>query len=140
MTVEEAVYHLLTTDAGVSSLLASRIYPGQAPQSDTLPVLVYTQSSREATRNVAGEVRSLTRHGLRLDSWGRSYSEIRQVYDSVLDCLLPFAGLVTVSGRSLRIQHIGEEGGEDGAEPPIHAEESGLWHCGIDLSIWYGDD
>lgn len=45
MVIETALYNYLSSYAGLSALVSSRIYPLVMPQTPTLPVVVYQQVS-----------------------------------------------------------------------------------------------
>ncbi len=47
MTPEESLYAALTGSAGVTALVASRIYPDAVPQDINLPAVAFTRTSTE---------------------------------------------------------------------------------------------
>lgn len=47
MTHEESLYAALTGSAGVTALVASRIYPDAVPQDINLPAVAFTRTSTE---------------------------------------------------------------------------------------------
>lgn len=136
MTLEEAIFGRLTADVGVSALLGTRAYPGQAPQSSTLPVLVYQQASQKKLTTLTGVI-NLNQYGLRLDLWAADYAGCKALYNAVRDCLVGFRG--TLGSGAVDVRGVFEESGDDQAESPIHAEENGLYRAGLDLNIWYGN-
>lgn len=134
MELEEAIYAKLIATSAVTDLVGTRIYPVQAPQSSTLPVVIYGQAFQKRVQSLTGCI-NLNQYSLRLDLWSNSYATAKALYHALRDTLLGYqgdlAGGVTVNG-------IFEDGGDDGAEPPAHDEETGLFTAGIDLAIWYG--
>lgn len=136
MTLEEAIYGKLTGDAAVTALLGTRVYPGQAPQSSNLPVLVYQRASQKKLVTLTGVI-NLNRYGMRLDLWAADYATCNGLYNAVRDCLVGFRG--TLGSGQVDVRGVFEESGDDAAESPIHAEEGGLFRAGLDLDIWYGN-
>lgn len=136
MTLEEAIFGRLTTDAAVTAILGTRVYPGQAPQSSTLPVLVYQQAARKTVMALA-RIINLNRYSMRLDMWDDDYAGIKALYGAVRACLVGFSGLL--GSDTVDVRGVFEESGDDQAESPIHAEENGLYRAGLDLDIWYGN-
>lgn len=136
MQIEEAIFAKLTTDAAVSALVSTRVYPGQAPQSSALPLIVYQQAAQQKLQTLTGVI-NLNSHTMSLDMWGESYAAVKALYHAVRNCLVGFRG--ELSGGQVDVRGIFEESGDDGAEPPVHAEEEGLYRAGLELNIWYGN-
>lgn len=135
--IEQAMYGKLTADAGVSALIGTRIFPGQAPQSETLPLVCYTEAAQKVVMSLTGPV-NLNSYAMHFDCWGESYAEVKAVYQALRTCLSGYAG--DLESGAVRVRGVFEEGGDDGAESPIHAEEDGLWRAGLDVSLWYSSN
>ena len=135
MNVEEALYARLAADAGVSALVSARIYPEQAVQADTFPLVTYSEASAEFLYSLAGRI-NLNKYSMHLDVYASSYSSAKAVRAALMACLDGMqqtaigAGTVTVLGSFL-------EQGESGHEAPIHADEYGIFRAGLDVSIHY---
>jgi hypothetical protein len=56
MTAGEAVYSVLTGDAGVSAIVGNRIFPGVIPEGSLLPVIVYSVISDVPENSLTGSV------------------------------------------------------------------------------------
>ena len=135
MQIEEAIYARLMADTSITTLIGDRLYPAQGPQSTTLPVVVYGQAYQKRVQSLTGYI-NLNQYTMRLDLWASTYKVAKTVYHALRTNLLGFQG--ELSG-DVTVNGIFEEGGDDGAEPPAHDEETGLYTAGIDLAIWYGN-
>lgn len=73
MTIEAAIFALLTNDAGVSALVSSRVYPNIKPQNPTLPAISYRRVSHQDYHafSVDAEVRTAR---FQLDIWASTYT------------------------------------------------------------------
>lgn len=136
MEVEEAIYARLTGDAAVTAALGARIHPGQGEEGEAFPLAVYTQASQQYVMALARRL-ATSRYSMHVDVWGDDYAEVKAAYHAVRDCLAGYSGDITSGGSTVTVLGIFDEGGDDDASAPIHAEENGLWRAGIDLSIFY---
>lgn len=132
MTVEEAVYARLSAGAAVQSLVSTRIYPLVAPQSASLPFLIYQESSHGRTRRLNGST-VMREFRLRIDGYAESYGTAKDIRDAVVNRLVDYAGTVD----NVTIQDIDQEDTSDEHLPPIHADEQGIFGAGIDLVVYY---
>lgn len=56
MSLESDMYTSLTTHAGLSALISTRLYPDVAPQNATRPYVVYQRISTRKTQAISGVV------------------------------------------------------------------------------------
>lgn len=95
MTIEEAIFHLVSNDAGVTALLGSgtacRVYPKKLPQTPTLPAVVYHRidTPREHSQQGASE---LAHPRFQFDCWAETRSGAKAVADAVRLALDGFQG------------------------------------------------
>jgi len=54
MSVETALYNTLSGNSGVTSLVSTRIYAANAPESATVPYIVYSLSGTEIFHTLPG--------------------------------------------------------------------------------------
>jgi Protein of unknown function (DUF3168) len=97
MNAEQAIVRLLVTDAGVSAIVAGRVYPGLLPESTTYPAVAYEVVSE--TPNVALDGVNPTR-AKRFRFWSathgvNSYGAAKALDAALRDCLEGFAGIVS---------------------------------------------
>jgi hypothetical protein len=100
---EEALNLILRSDAGITALVASRIFPGTAPQTAAYPALAYRLTDREPqhrleARGSAGLVRS--RYRLYSGAKGHpgassAYGDSKRLDEAVRLALTGFHGLVS---------------------------------------------
>ena len=77
MSLESDLFTKLSTHAGLSALVGTRIYPNRLPDNPTLPAVVY---QRITTMNVlaSGDV-PLIRARMQVDCWDDSYLSVAAV-------------------------------------------------------------
>lgn len=134
MDIEQAIYARLAADAPLSALVAARIYPEAAVQSDTFPLVTYSEAEASFTYGLAGRI-NLGKYQMHLDCYALSYLTCKSARAAVMACLDSLqatigAGTVTVLGAFL-------ESGDSDMAAPIHADESGVFRAGIDVAIHY---
>lgn len=134
MNIEQAIQAALINDAGVSALVSSRVYPEAGPQSGSLPSVTYGQAQRRQLRALSGALVDLNEYTMRLEAHARTYASAKAVYEALRSALLPLTGDL---GGGVTIRGVFEEGGDDDHSPPIHSDERGVFHAGLDVSIGY---
>jgi hypothetical protein len=97
--IEEALYKVLTEDAGVSELVADRIYPGFLAQTVTYPAIAYRLVNRSRVdqltdRRSTGLAQSRFRFFCTAQGPDR-YAEAKRLEDAVRLALEGYSGEVT---------------------------------------------
>jgi hypothetical protein len=90
--LEVGLYAHLTGDAGVSALVAGRVYPLLLPQSPTLPALVYQRISTNPLGATHDGANHMTRVRMQIRCHGATLLAAKQVADAVRGALDGFAG------------------------------------------------
>lgn len=134
MEIEQAVYGKLSNTPDVVGTLGTRVYPGQAPEGGEMPYAVYHRASQQYMMALARRL-ATNRYTMHIDVWGEDYASTERAYHAIRDALAGFRG--TLGGDQVTVLGVFDEGGDGGAEPPVHAEESGLYRAGIDLTLVY---
>jgi hypothetical protein len=132
MTVEEAVYSRLSGGSAVQAIVGSKIYPLVAPQSASLPFLIYQESSHNRMRRLNGST-VMREFRMRIDGYATSYTTAKSLRDAVLGRLVNYNGTIS----NVVIEDIDQEDTSDEHLPPIHADEKGIFGAGIDLVVYY---
>lgn len=83
MTVEQAIADRLSSDAGVSALVGTRVWQLKLPQSPTLPAVVVQLISDPSEHHLRGEV-GQTRSRVQVDCYGKD-SGVADPYEAVTD-------------------------------------------------------
>lgn len=86
--IQAAFEQFLKTDTTVAALIGARLYRLRRPQGGTLPAVVYTPAD-EVEHHQGGE--ALHQLVVRIDCWGSTPAQARQVRDAVAARLAPFA-------------------------------------------------
>jgi hypothetical protein len=95
VSLREAIYHLLSRDAGIRALVDDRVYPAALPQmaSYRLPAVTTVVSGTHEPATLAGstETRKTT---VRVSCWAHSPEDADRLATAVRSCLVNFRGLV----------------------------------------------
>jgi len=93
MTIEEALYAELSGHAGLTALVAAKIYPGQAAQSAVLPYVVFRRISNMPV-HAMGTTPTLTVDRYQVTAFATTYRGARLIVAQIKDCLRCFFGLM----------------------------------------------
>lgn len=135
MTIEEAIYGLLTADLAVRGLIASRLFPDQAPEGTEFPCVVYSQADQRTVMTYGGP-KKLNSYSMSFEVFGTSKRSVKDVSRAIRSRLNGYRGVA--SGMS--IQGIFDESETSGVEIPIHADEFGVYSAELTFFIWYRAD
>ncbi len=119
MAIGEDVYSELSSDAGLTALVSTRIYPTWLPQNATMPAISYTQISERVQQTIEGEV-ALRNHMYQFDIWSNTYSGAQTIATALLTAMAA-ASLF----KSYRL------GQTETYEPEID-----IHRISVDFSIW----
>ena len=86
MSVESALYTTLSGAAGVTALASTRIYPNVAPESATLPNIVYSAISSERMHTLIGSS-DMLRKTIQIDCNATTYAGAKSLADAVIAAL-----------------------------------------------------
>lgn len=130
MTVEEALYSILSGNAGVAALVSTRIYPVQPPQGATAPWVVYSKaaSPRELTygQDLGGHPH------FDLVCTGKTFDSAAAVSLAVRAALQNYTGLVGGAGGCSIVA------AQQQNEVDMYDPQYLLYHRILDFRISYG--
>lgn len=98
--IEPALYSLVTGDAGVSALIATRMYPALMPQNVTLPAVSYSVVVAPGDHHgtaASGYVSAI----YRIDCWATTFAAARELAQAVREAIDGYRGTVTPAGSPL---------------------------------------
>lgn len=90
---DEAIYSLLTNDAGVSALVSGRVYPLGLPQNAVQPCVSYSVSEEAEDETFDGQG-GVSQADILIDCWATTYDEAQAVAQAVKSALQNNTGLV----------------------------------------------
>lgn len=102
-TIEEAIYALLTADAGVGQLLSTRIYPQAIPQDAALPAVAYQRISGPRILAHDGPT-GMARARIQITVQGTMYSSAKGVAEAIRQALDGYKGPVVVGSEAVEIE------------------------------------
>jgi len=100
MSIEATLFTALTTYAGLSTLIAARLYPDAVPQGATLPCIVYQRISTPRTQ-VLGSTQAVavSRPRFQFSCWALTASGALAVADQLRAALLATSYPVTLESE-----------------------------------------
>lgn len=131
MTLDEAVYTRLTTHAGVSALVATRVYPVVLPQAPTFPALTYQLISEIRPSHIGGPGH-LPGALYQVTAWGTTLLSVRAVLDAVRGALDGYQG--TVGTVVIQASILEEQRDDPGYQPEV-----GIYGASADYRIWWNE-
>jgi len=90
MTAEESIVARLAATTGVTSLVGTRIYPMQAPQTAALPLVTYQRISTVRAGSLRGSG-GLADPRIQVDCWAENYGAVKALADQVRRALDGYA-------------------------------------------------
>lgn len=126
MTAEQALFELLTHDAGMSAIVGDRVYPVRLPDEVILPALVYMKASciRYASH---GGPSKLASSRFQLDCYSADYLEAKR---------LALAAVAALHGKKGGdIQAAFNDNETDG-----FSADDGIFRVTADILIWHRED
>lgn len=128
--IEKSVRRLLLDHAGVSAIVANRIYTRRMPQGVTMPAGVVWRITTPRERTHSGPS-GLARTRLQVDWWCDEGSDsARLVSEQARKCLDGYRG--TVEG--IRIDSVAVEGDRDDERAGLE-----LWLTSQDVLVWHDE-
>ena len=131
MSIEPGLFAHLAADAGVASLVGSRIYPDRLPEAAPLPAITYQRVSTVAEQGVGG-LAGLSSARVQLTAWAEGpgrYAAAKEIAGAVAQSLSGFRG----AWGSVPISGINYDGSYDIDGDP----EAELVGVGVDVIIWH---
>lgn len=126
MGIEADLYTRLTGHAGLSALVATRVYPLVAPQDGTLPYVTYQRISGTVHHQFA-RTAVATQARYQFDVWAGSFLSAQTVMAQLR------TALVALTGNTVTVHEVLLDGSRDEYEP-----ETALFRASQDALITYG--
>jgi hypothetical protein len=131
MSVGAALYDRLSNFAGLSALVSTRIYPVLAPQSVTLPYLVYERISGTRIRALTSDT-DLAHPRYQFTAFSSDYDESYAIIKQVRLALQRYSGIHSTTSPSVTIVDCTIE-----TETDLYDPQTELHQHIIDFSIWH---
>ena len=128
--IEQAIYKLLTEDATVRDIVATRVYAQTAPQGRALPFITYTRVSGMHYHDMTG-IEGLANVRVQVDCWSDKYAQVKQLAERVRLALDGHQGDVgTFDVRSVLL-----ESDNDAFVSPFRGEDTGVHRQSMDFQV-----
>lgn len=126
MMLEEALYSYLSGHAGLTALVAARIYPVALPQSTTLPAVTFLRVDAPTLQTFCGTAK--TRARVQVSAWGTTHIQALTVAEQVRAALDNYAGLMG-GGVYCDVTLLSDHSFND--------SEPGWYQLVSDFEVWY---
>lgn len=127
MTIEAVLFTRLSTFAGLTALVGTRIYPSVAPQNVTAPFVTYRRISA-VRRSGFGQDIGIVSARFQLDAIALTYSSMRAVVEQIVLALQRWRSDLT---NPAVIETFIEN------EYEIYEDEPDLYHGAVDVIVHY---
>ena len=106
--LENAMFDYLSTDATLSALVDTRIYPAKLPEPVTFPAIAWNRISAErvATYDAFDDYDAFVYTRVQFDAWAETYDEAMAVGEALLAALSGYGGVM--SGELITAHAINE--------------------------------
>lgn len=132
--IDQVIYDILTTDATVSGLVGTNVYPAIAPQATSLPYITYQQISSIPYRHLGG-VSAFSKSQFQIDCWAATPLAAKTLGNAVQEALDAFHG----SQSGIRIGEIALNDRRDNFQPPTDGSDLIVPGVSLDFTILHGD-
>ena len=130
MVIEEALYAYLSSHAGLTALVSTRIYPLVMPQNATLPAVTFSKISGPRAHAMQQDA-GLAYPRFQVSCWGGTYKQAKEVAGQVRAALQDYTGTMGGAGGVV-VSGVFLEDENDLYEPGTQA-----YHIAIDFIIWH---
>jgi len=131
-TIETVLYSILTADVGVSSLIATRLYPMIIPQGINMPAMTYQKISGQWQINMAGP-HNMSRERFQFNCWAKTYSETRALAEAVREILNGYDSTV----NTIKVHLITLENEFDEIRESDDVRQARRYGRIMDFMVWY---
>lgn len=129
--LEEGLYSYLSTFAGLTALVSTRVYPDKIPQGATLPCLTYQRIStpREHAHDTSGIGTDLAHPRFQFNAWATTKSSAKAINEQVRAAMNGKRGTIA-TGVSINSALSADERYRYEPETTLHTYESDfiIWH------------
>lgn len=127
MSIEDAIFDRLDNHSGLSGMVASRIYPDQAPQNPTVPYVTYRRISTGRVSLLATDT-DISMPRFQMSAWSDDRDQAVAVAAQIRDAFQRYSG----TNASIVILDSYLENEIDLYEP-----DTKLYQVIVDFEIWH---
>jgi hypothetical protein len=133
LTIEAGLVYKLTTTAGLTALISTRVYLERIPQGATLPCLTYQRIStpRVLAHDTSGSAGTASPR-FQFDAWATTYASAKAITDALRAALSGFKGTITSGADTVVVQAALVDG--ETSQPDL---EAGLARVRSEFVIWH---
>jgi len=132
MSIEAAIYEILSTDSTVAALVGARIKPSILPQGLAMPAITYQQISGPRDETTDGPT-GLVASRWQVNMWATTYAGVLVVRTAVRQILDGYSS--TAAGTRIQCVHLIDEGDVPVTQPG--KDVSTRYGKRFDFRIWF---
>lgn len=133
MNVKEAIYSILTADAGISAIVGTKVYPSVAPSSAVAPFVVYSVISNAPIQTMAGSVS--TKYRIQFSCFAFD----SKTNTSVVSALHALMNNKRFRGAGFEMVAYEENEIESDSYPQDGSEQA-VFQSNVDYMVWFRQD
>jgi len=130
--IDDAFYSVITTNAGVSAVMGTRLYPNQAPPNPTEPYATYVAVTDGTVVSLTG-ASGLGSVTFQVDVWAHDSRDAKSVAELIRIALVDHVG--TTAGETITDVMCGQRS-DDLDDEGIGAQQ-GITRISRDYTVWY---
>jgi hypothetical protein len=121
LTIEAGLVAKLTTTAGLTALISTRVYLERIPQGATLPCITYQRidTPRVLTHDTSGSAGTAYPR-FQFDAWATTYASAKAITDALRAALSGFKGTITSGADTVVVQAALVDG--ETSQPDLEAD------------------
>lgn len=136
MSFNSALYHYLSSNAAIASLVGTRIYPQRAESGAARPYITYAKIGNDHVHHQGGAA-GLTSAMRQLDVWADSALSAESVYDALRTALDGMSGTMGTGAYETTVESILIVDDDEGFEKPTDGSQQATYRHRVDITIWH---
>lgn len=128
MSLEAAIYTILTSDPDVSFLVSNRVYPSQQEQEVQYPSITYETLGNDSGQSFSG-VSGLAARRIQMNCWSQDFDKLVELSEAARITLQAYRGTVaTVEIQNVMFENL--------VDMPFN-EDLEVYHRVMEFQIWH---
>ena len=134
MSIATAMFSHLSSQAGITALVGTRVYATVPPSDPTYPFITFQVFSDAPEHHMGGAV-GLTIVKMQIDAWAFLVQEQQDISEAIRNALDGFRGLMGT--ELLDVRHCFLESRNTFQEPDKQGKNLPVHRASVDFSIWH---
>lgn len=128
MSLEFAIYSILTSDSDINTVVANRVYPSQQEQEVEYPSITYETFGNESFQSFSG-ISGLAVRRVQINIWASDFDQLCSLAEQVRLALQTYRGTVaTIEIQNVTYENMGDMPFNDEVKVYHRVQEFKIWH------------